>query len=87
MRMTKESVTFDYPFSFAGLDGVQPAGTYKVVTEEEELPNLSFVAWRRVATLMYLPAVGTASAKEQVITIDPKDLSTAVARDKAGAST
>lgn len=86
MRMTKESITFAKPFSLAGLDGVQPAGTYKVITEEEELPNLSFVAWRRVATLMYLPAIGTNSSKEQVVTIDPKDLAAAVARDAAGGS-
>ena len=86
MRMTKQHVTFAYPFSLTGLDGVQPAGTYKVVTEEEELPNLSFVAWRRIATLMYLPAIGTESAREQVVTIDPKDLAVAVARDAAGGS-
>lgn len=84
--MTKQHVTFAYPFSLTGLDGVQPAGTYKVVTEEEELPNLSFVAWRRIATLMYLPAIGTKSAREQVVTIDPKDLAVAVARDAAGGS-
>lgn len=86
MRMTKSSVTFANPFRFAGLDAVQPAGTYMVITEEEELPNLSFVAWRRVATQMYLPAIGIDSGMRQAITIDPEDLAAAVVQDAGGNS-
>jgi hypothetical protein len=32
-------------------DSKLPAGTYRLVTEEEEIPALSFVAFRRTATL------------------------------------
>ena len=64
-----------------GLDGVQPPGTYMVVTEEEEIPGLSFQAWRRVSTQIHLPAMGVQSAQEQVTTIEPQDLAHARARD------
>ena len=35
MRTTRESVTFDHPFSLAAVGEVQPAGTYIVEIDEE----------------------------------------------------
>jgi hypothetical protein len=81
MRTSREEITFSHPFTLPGLDGPQPAGTYLVVTEEEEIPGLSFLAWKRVATVIHLPAMGVASAIEQVITIQPQDLVAAQTRD------
>ena len=81
MRSTREAVTFYHPFTLRGLDGRQPAGTYMVVTEEEQIPGLSFVAWKRVMTVMYLPAIGLDRAKEQAVSIDPQDLAAAVKAD------
>jgi len=80
-RTTHSSVTFLQPFSLAGVDGVQPAGTYSIETVEETLGNLSFVAYRRVLTTIVLPCVGTPSRQKQVVTIDPRDLEAALARD------
>jgi len=74
-------VTFFHPFSLAGIDAVQPAGTYAIETVEETLDNLSFVAYRRVATTIVLPCVGTPSRQRQVITIDPLELEAALVRD------
>lgn len=81
MRSKSKPVTFSYPFALRGLDGIQPAGTYLVDTEEEEITGLSFLAWTRVATLIHLPALGIPSAQEQVVTINPKDLAEAQERD------
>jgi hypothetical protein len=81
MRSTRDMVTFDHPFTLAGLEGLQPAGTYMVITEEEEVPGLTFIAWRRVATQIYLPAMGVKSAMEQVVTIDPRELAEARMHD------
>lgn len=81
MRTSREEIIFSHPFTLGGVDGLQPAGTYLVVTEEEEIPGLSFLAWKRVATLIHLPATGVSSAKEQVVTIEPKDLIAAQTRD------
>ena len=81
MRTSRKSVTFQKPFSFAGLDGVQPSGTYIVVTEEEQIPGLTFISWRRVETSLRLPAVERDTGMEQVITISPRDLAAAMAKD------
>jgi hypothetical protein len=55
MRTTRESITFDHPFSLAAVDKLQPAGTYAVDIDEELIEGLSFLAYRRVAT-NHLPA-------------------------------
>ena len=79
-RTTHSSVTFT-PFSLAGVDGVQPAGTYTIETVEETLDNLSFVAYRRVSTTIVLPAVSIPTRQRQVVPIDPRDLEAATKRD------
>jgi hypothetical protein len=58
----------------------QPAGRYTVVTDEEELPGLSFSAHRRVATLIVLPAPGGGTGG-RVANIDPLELQAAQETD------
>ncbi len=41
------------PFVLPGVDGLQPAGTYDVDTDEESIDDVSFLAWRRVATMIH----------------------------------
>jgi hypothetical protein len=60
-----------------------PAGGYRVVTDEELIDGLSFPAYRRVATMIFVPAQSHASTLEMV-TIDPHDLQAAQDRDHAG---
>jgi len=83
-RTTRMSVAFSRPFSLPDLDGIQPAGTYRIQTVDVTLDNLSFLAYRRVSTTIELPAVGTAGSRRQVITIDPLELEAALNRDPAG---
>lgn len=83
MRSSRDMVTFHHPFILPGLDSEQPAGTYMVLTEEEEIPGLSFMAWRRGATQIYLPAIGLEIGQEQVVTIDSRELGAARNRDAA----
>ncbi|MFN4140752.1 hypothetical protein [Aestuariivirga sp.] len=84
MRSLRDNITFHYPITLPGFGAELPAGTYMVLTEEEEIPSLSFIAWRgRVATQIYLPAIGLETGQEQVVTIDPKDISEARKRDTA----
>lgn len=59
-----------------------PPGVYTVVTDEELIEELSFSAYRRIATLMLVPAQ-TGSAVEMV-TIEPSDLEAALGRDALG---
>jgi hypothetical protein len=66
VRTSRKSVTFTQPFSLTGIDEVQPAGTYTVETDEELLPGLSFPAYRRVATLIFLRSRGGGPIVEEV---------------------
>jgi hypothetical protein len=79
-RTSQKTVTFSRPFFLSGIGEVQPAGIYTVETEEEEIPNLSFSAYRRVATLIFLPAPGGGTG-ERVTNIDPVELQAAQERD------
>jgi hypothetical protein len=81
VRTSRESVTFTQPFSLTGIDEVQPAGTYTVETDEELLPGLSFPAYRRVATLIFLRSRGGGPIVEEVANIDPLELQAAQERD------
>lgn len=86
-RTSSKTVTFTRPFVLSGIDGVQPAGTYTVETDEELLQALSFPAYRRVATWIQLPSSpgGAASAAglARVANIDPGELEAALTRDAA----
>jgi hypothetical protein len=81
-RSRRTTVVFTRPFTLAGLDHPQPAGTYEVETEEELLEGLSFPAYRRVATTI------TRSASRpgmllQALHVDPEELEKAQAADRA----
>lgn len=77
IRTTLKRVTFTKPFALSGIDGVQPAGTYEVATDEEMIVGLSFLAYRRVATMIHLLRHGGT----QVFSIDPVDLEASLMRD------
>ena len=85
VRTSHKTVTFARPFALSALDEVQAAGTYTVETEEELLPGLSFPAWRRIATMIFLPSQPGGAFVEQVVNIDPLELEAAQARDAASA--
>jgi len=83
VRTSQTTVTFTRPFSLSGLDEAQAAGTYTLQTHEESLPGLSFIAWRRTATLIFLPSRPGGAFVEQLVEIDPLELEAAQARDAA----
>ena len=55
MRPISRTITFAKPFSLVGLHEVQPAGTDTIQTDEEPIEGLSFLAYRGVATVIFLP--------------------------------
>lgn len=81
VRTTETTVTFKHPFFLPEFERPQPAGTYRVVTDEDEISGLSFLAFRRVATMLRLPSVATSGRREEVILIDANELSAALAAD------
>ncbi|GLR82999.1 hypothetical protein [Azospirillum oryzae] len=77
-RTTTRTVTFTRPFELSGMDGVQPAGSYVVETDEELIDSLSFPVYRRTATWIHLPHVdgrsNGGSGMAQTALIDPDEL-------------
>ena len=80
VRTSRKTVTFKQPFSLTGIDEVQPAGTYTVETDEESLPGVSFPAYRRIASLIFLRSRGVGQVLE-IANINPLELQAAQARD------
>lgn len=83
MRTSRKILTFTRPFSLRGIDGIQPAGTYTVDTDEELLEALSFPAYRRVSTSIFLPSQPGGVISGQLVTVDPVELEAAQDRDAA----
>jgi hypothetical protein len=80
-RTKRENVTFSNPFSLEGFDRMLPAGSYEVVTDEELIEGLSFPVYRRIATMMLVPAQSSQSSSLEMLTIDPLALAGAKERD------
>jgi hypothetical protein len=83
MRSTERTLTFRHPFSLSAVDGTLPAGTYRVITEEERLEGLSFAAWQRTRSLLFLPANSLPGKAREVVPIDPNELEAALAADQS----
>jgi hypothetical protein len=81
-RTTDTTVTFSHPFHLHALEGQQPAGTYKVVIDEEEIVGLSFLAYRRIMTMFHTPAVTETSTSGQVHVVEQAELADALEADK-----
>lgn len=79
-RSLDKTVVFKRPFLLKEVDRMLPAGAYRVVTDEELIEGISFPAYRRVATMIFVPAALGGSSIEMV-TIDPLDLKTAQERE------
>jgi len=74
MRTTRENVIFDRPFMLSAIDGTQPAGSYVVETVEELLQDLSFVAYRRVATIIYISLRRGSGMFPQAVSVSPSEI-------------
>jgi hypothetical protein len=76
IRSRRETITFKHPFQIEGIDRPLSAGAYEVITDEEMIEGLSFAAFRRVATMIMVPAASRSAAMEMV-SIGSIDLSDA----------
>jgi hypothetical protein len=81
LRTTDKIVTFHRPFSLKGVDHLLPPADYRVVTDEELIEGLSFMAYRRVATVIFVPDLSGAAV--EMVTIDPAELEAAQNQDAA----
>lgn len=85
VRTTETTVTFRRPFTLAPVECPQPAGTYRLVTDDEEILGLSFLAFRRTATMLHVPAISPATSifvrPNQVFSVDTAELAAALEAD------
>jgi hypothetical protein len=79
LRTSSKTITFHRLFWPKGVDRLLPPADYRVVTDEELIEGLSFPAYRRVATMIFVPRQSGSSL--EVVTIDPLDLQAAQDQD------
>jgi hypothetical protein len=79
-RTNRQTVKFGHPFVIERGGRLLPAGDYEVVTDEELIEGLSFPVYRRVATMMLVPAL-SGGASVEMLTVDPAALTAAMDRD------
>ena len=80
-RTKRKIVTFIYTFLLKGIDRTLPPGDYQVITDEELIDALSFPVYRRVSTMIFVPAQSHRASSIEMVTIDPLDLQAAQDQD------
>lgn len=73
-RSTRKFVTFGQSFQLTGMDKMLPAGTYEVTTEEEQIGDFVYEAYRRISTSIYLPAQPGDHGIGRIVSVDPVEL-------------
>jgi hypothetical protein len=76
-------VIFTHAFFLKGVDRILPPGEYPVIMDEELIEGLSFAAYRRISTMIFVPMQSYRASSVEMVTIDPSDLQAAQDRDAA----
>jgi hypothetical protein len=82
-RTHRKNVSFSHPFRLESVDRILSPGDYQVVTDEELIEELSFPVYRRVSTMIFVPAQFSPNSSIEMVTVDPLDLQAAQDRDAA----
>jgi hypothetical protein len=69
-RRTTETITLRRPLVLAAIGRVIEPGDYVVVTEEELIEGLSFPAFRRVSTVLFVRQ----GSRVEMVDVTPTDL-------------
>lgn len=87
LRSTKKTVVFHKPFTLENTGESFPSGQYVVETVEESLKDISFIAFRRIHTLLNIPSPSSNIALSRSLEINPDHLDAALKRDSAHTDT
>ncbi len=82
IRRTETTVTFRNPFTLPSIEGCHPAGTYRVVTEDDAVTIGPFAVTTRIATHLHTPALSLMPAAGNVFTIPATELQAAIEEDR-----
>jgi len=81
-RTRRSIVHYSAPFALRGIDEVQPPGDYAIDQDEDRIDGVSWLAYRRLATFIHLPAVSTNKMTAQLVEIDIAELEAALQQDR-----
>jgi hypothetical protein len=84
-RSKETTLTFSKAFALSEVDRSLPAGTYRVVYDEEDIPGLSFLAFRRVATMLQVPALSAPGGPTEMFLVNPDELAAALEAGRVAA--
>ena len=84
-RSKETTLTFSKVFALSEVDRPLPAGTYRVVVDEEDIPGLSFLAVRRTATMLQIPALSGPGGPTEMFLVNPDELAAALETDRVAA--
>jgi hypothetical protein len=82
-RTRRKTVTFVHPFLLKEVGRSLPPGAYEVLTDEELIEGLSFPVYRRVSTMIIVPAPPPRTSSVEMLTVDPRELQATLDRDAA----
>lgn len=82
VRTREATVTFDHAFHLGAADGDLPAGTYRLVIDEEQLLGVSSLAYRRIATMLHTPALAAPPGRSQCLSVNAAELDAALLKDQ-----
>lgn len=80
-RTSESIVTFHHSFSIGDAISHHPAGSFRVVKEEELIEGVSFSAYRAISISVQMPAIGAPGATQQFIAVSSHDLDVALNAD------
>jgi hypothetical protein len=63
VRTIRRTISFLRPFYLKRVDRLLPPGDYQVMTDEELIEGLSFPAYHRVSTAIFVPAPSGSQSK------------------------
>jgi hypothetical protein len=73
IRTSTKTVTFRRPFWLKGVDRLLPPADYRVMTDEELIEGLSFSAYHRVSTAIFVPAPSGSAIEEGLRSLSQSD--------------
>lgn len=86
MRTTEAVVTFSRPFTLKSVGESLPSGTYRVVTDEEQIGDVSYLAFRRIAVMLHVPATSEGGRSSQMHLVSASELDAALDADQQASS-
>lgn len=81
-RQVETEITFAHPFLLDALACALDAGTYRLTVDEEEIPGLSFVAYRAVSAHLEIPSIEQKGARRQYLQVSTGEIEAVLLKDK-----